>query len=147
MNNKVVTQTLDFEIEVTQALEQVYSQNKIQLWKIVKQGLEATLTDNVVLLDVRTEEEYQDEHLPNSLNIDHDKALEDIKKLANKLKGKKVYSICRSGSRSSLVTEALRHRQIEAYNIKGGMVEWSRLNFPRIRLVVSKLVGQRIKIG
>ena len=122
-----------FDIDVETSYKKIYAQSVNDLWDLAKQGNESDLYDNIVILDVRTEEEYNDAHLPSAVNIDHKLALAEINKLANNYKGKIVYSICRSGRRSGLVTSALRGNKIEAYNIKGGMIEWSRLNYPRVQ--------------
>jgi len=127
------TNHLDWGIAVEDAFSKIYKEPKDRIWQLVKQNNEVHSTDKIVLLDVRTPEEYLDAHAPNSINIDHITALSKIKHLSESYKEKEVYVICRSGKRSDLVTTALREEGITAYNINGGMIEWSQKNYPRWR--------------
>ncbi len=43
---------------------------------------------------------------------------------------KKVVVLCHSGARSARVTAALRSREVEAYNLKGGIVAWIQAGLP-----------------
>jgi rhodanese-related sulfurtransferase len=46
------------------------------------------------------------------------------------LEGKKVLAICRSGNRSGRATRHLSANGIEALNVKGGMLAWTRAGLP-----------------
>lgn len=79
----------------------------------------------IILLDVRTEAEVKESHIPKSIHIDvlqEEDFLEQIKKLDKK----STYIIyCRSGKRS--VTAAERMQQegfISVLNMKGGILSW-----------------------
>lgn len=43
---------------------------------------------------------------------------------------KKVVVLCHSGVRSASVTQALRTRGVEAFNLKGGIVAWMQAGLP-----------------
>lgn len=80
-----------------------------------------------VLIDVRTPEEYQEGHIPGSINIplqQMEQAETDVKD-----KNKKLYVYCRSGSRSRQAAGILKEMGYhDVHNIGGimkykGMVE------------------------
>ena len=67
---------------------------------------------DVVLLDVRTVDEFSQSHIPDALNIALDKS--------------KSYAVyCRSGKRSVLASEEMDQIGIaNVYNLTGGIMEW-----------------------
>ncbi|MBP9989132.1 MAG: rhodanese-like domain-containing protein [Ruminococcus sp.] len=78
--------------------------------------------ENSVLLDVRTREEYEEEHIPESINV----PLDEISIIANIVtdKSKKLYVYCRSGSRSGQALEPLKKLGYSnAVNI-GGIIDY-----------------------
>jgi rhodanese-related sulfurtransferase len=79
---------------------------------------------DVVLLDVRTVDEFSQSYIPNALNIDvqGDYFSADISAL-DKSKSYAVY--CRSGKRSVLASEEMDQIGIaNVYNLTGGIMEW-----------------------
>lgn len=79
---------------------------------------------DVVLLDVRTVDEFSQSHIPDALNIDvqSDYFTADISAL-DKSKSYAVY--CRSGKRSVLASEEMDQIGIaNVYNLTGGIMEW-----------------------
>ena len=80
--------------------------------------------ENVVVLDVRTYEEFTQSHIPDALNIDvqGDYFNADVSAL-DKSKSYAVY--CRSGVRSALASEVMAQIGIaNVYNLAGGIMEW-----------------------
>ncbi len=81
--------------------------------------------DNAFLLDVRTQEEYVEGHIPNAsiLNIyDSQVFVEGIKSLDT---SKNYYVYCRSGVRSAQACQLMNQMGIEkTYNLLGGFIEW-----------------------
>jgi rhodanese-related sulfurtransferase len=79
---------------------------------------------DVVLLDVRTPDEFIQSHIPDALNIDvqSDYFIADVNAL-DKSKSYAVY--CRSGKRSVLASEVLDQIGVNnVYNLIGGIIEW-----------------------
>jgi len=79
---------------------------------------------DVVLLDVRTPDEFSQSHIPDALNFDvqSDYFTADVSAL-DKSKSYAVY--CRSGKRSVLASEVLDQIGItNVYNLTGGIIEW-----------------------
>ncbi len=73
----------------------------------INQGVEDYKnTKNAVLVDVRTKEEYEEGHIPNSINVD----LYEIEKIQNVITDKTVplFVYCHSGARSNRATNILR---------------------------------------
>lgn len=55
------------------------------------------------------------------------------KPILKRLKGKTVLLVCDVGSKTAVASRVLQDKGINALNIRGGMVEWSRLDLPRWR--------------
>ena len=78
--------------------------------------------ENILLLDVRTLEEYYGElgHLPTATLIPHNKLEERLNELSEH-KDKKIIAYCRSGVRSVIASEILSKNGYDVYNMTGGM--------------------------
>ncbi|KNY26841.1 rhodanese-like domain-containing protein [Pseudobacteroides cellulosolvens] len=78
---------------------------------------------NIVLLDVRTKEEYEEKHIPGSFLIPVDVIEKDAgSKLTDK--NADIFVYCRSGRRSVTASEALvKMGYRNVYNL-GGIIDW-----------------------
>ena len=79
--------------------------------------------NNYRFLDVRTDGEYSDGHIPNSIHI----PLQDIQSRISeieKIKDKKIIVYCRSGARSSMASKALLKEGFDVLNLTGGIMSW-----------------------
>ncbi|WP_040292621.1 rhodanese-like domain-containing protein [Alloiococcus otitis] len=72
------------------------------------------------ILDVRTEQEYKDSHIPGAIS----KPLDQID-TCNLDKSPDYYVICRSGRRSSLACQQLQSQGYQVKNVQGGMLDWT----------------------
>lgn len=82
---------------------------------------------DIILLDVRTKEEYEEKHIPNSILIPVDEINKNNDKIANKIKNKesKIFVYCRVGRRSKIAAEKLANLGYKnVYNIEGGITSW-----------------------
>jgi len=81
---------------------------------------------DVLILDVRTQEEFSQGHIEGAINI----PVQEIEKMIGELRKYKKYEIivyCRSGNRSRRASEILvRYGFKNVYNLKGGFIEWSK---------------------
>ncbi len=80
--------------------------------------------EDVQLVDVRTAEEHNAEHIVNSQNIDFTSPTfdEDIKKLD---KAKPVILYCKGGNRSAKCAKKLKDAGFEKiYDLEGGISKW-----------------------
>lgn len=82
--------------------------------------------DGYVIVDVRTDGERAAGHPPGSVHM----VLETIPERLDELRGTKVLAFCRSGNRSDAATKFLNQNDIEAHNIKGGILAWTRAGLP-----------------
>jgi len=84
---------------------------------------------NIVLLDVRTPEEYAGGHLAHARNIDWNGT--DFEKQAAGLpKSQPVYIYCLSGGRSHTAAEKLRQSGYTVYEMDGGIMQWRKAGLP-----------------
>ena len=81
--------------------------------------------ENAVVLDVRTEEEFNDGYIENAINIDIHKGQGFIYELDNLDKSKNYYVYCRSGARSAKACQIMDEMGFaNAYNLLGGILAW-----------------------
>ena len=83
-----------------------------------------------VIIDVRTPEEFAEEHIENATNIDS--RSETFRDELNQLGKNQTYLIyCRSGSRSGNALDIMAELNFrEVYNMLGGINEWKAAGFP-----------------
>ena len=80
-------------------------------------------SDSVLLVDVRTAEEYAAGHIANAKNIDVLKF--DFKDQVEVLpKDKEIAVYCRSGKRSLMAANTLAKMGYKVINLRGGWMEW-----------------------
>ncbi len=86
-------------------------------------------SNNVAIIDVRTPEEFNQEHIQDASNIDF--YSDNFKDELNKLDKTRTYVIhCRSGGRSSQALDIMRELGFrEVYNM-GGIIQWKEKGFP-----------------
>jgi rhodanese-related sulfurtransferase len=84
----------------------------------------------VIIIDVRTEEEFTQGSLPNSLNIDF-KNPEFIKNISILDKDKIYLLYCASGARSGRALELMRQEGFKnVYALEGGLNAWQAAGMP-----------------
>lgn len=83
---------------------------------------------DLVMLDIRTPEEYAQGHIPGITLI----PLDEIQnRLAEIPKDKTVIVTCRSGNRSSQAAQLLRQKGYgNIHNMLGGIVAWEKAGYP-----------------
>lgn len=85
-----------------------------------------------VLIDVRTQGEYQGGHLEGAVNVDYQS---DFKTEIEKFdKGKKYLLYCRTGIRSDNAMQIMRYAGFkEVYNMLGGISLWAEEGFSIVK--------------
>lgn len=85
---------------------------------------------DALVVDVRTDKEYQQGHVMNALHI----PLGVLDNRINELqayKNSSIVMVCRSGARSGQAASKLKKQGfIEVHNLGGGMLAWERANLP-----------------
>ena len=79
--------------------------------------------EGYIILDVRTQEEYDEGHIPGAIVISHEEIEEKAEEVLTD-KNQLILVYCRSGRRSKLAAEALV--ELGYTNIKefGGIIDW-----------------------
>src|SRR5687767_8423780 len=83
--------------------------------------------DQLQLVDVRYDKEWQEGHIEGAVNIPEDD-LED--RLGELDRNRPVVTVCRAGTRSDDAAEWLRGQGFEAENLDGGMLAWKWAGLP-----------------
>ena len=97
----------------------------------VQQAKEMIDKGDVFILDVRTQEEYNAEHIRNSTLI----PVQDLSKRLNEVpRDRKILVYCRTGSRSTAASEILVNNEFtQIYNMKGGITEWTKAGYEVVK--------------
>ena len=79
--------------------------------------------EGYIILDVRTQEEYEEGHIPGAAQISHEEIAEKAEEVLTD-KNQLILVYCRSGRRSKIAAEALV--ELGYTNIKefGGILDW-----------------------
>ncbi|MDE1549408.1 rhodanese-like domain-containing protein [Jeotgalibaca caeni] len=85
---------------------------------ITTKELEQNLHEKPVIIDVRTDNEFVEGHIPGAKNI----PLQIINEYTPTTK---CYVICESGMRSKQAVKQLKAKGYEVTNVKGGMRAWN----------------------
>jgi len=90
-------------------------------------------SSNLVILDVRTSKEFEDEHIENAINLDY--YSETFKDDLSKLDKNKVYvTHCQLGGRSAKTVVIMKDLDfVEVYNITGGIAGWKSKGLPTVK--------------
>lgn len=87
---------------------------------------------DVIILDVRTRDEYREGHITGSMHITLQHLEENLQKIPDKTKTYYVY--CRSGSRSSHAVAILHHAGYSnVHNMNGGLLTWMGKGYSLVR--------------
>ena len=96
----------------------------------VKGFVELTERPDVVVLDVRTAEEFKEGYIAGAINIDQARS-NFIEKAKEVLPTDKMIAVyCRSGRRSASAAEKLAAEGYKAVNLKGGIIAWKEAGKP-----------------
>ena len=104
-----------------------------ELWSVtqLKTKIDQS-SEPLVLLDVRTIEEFESGRIKNSINIPHEILLSNID-LVSQYNDEQLVVYCRSGKRASLVIEALEKNGFtNVVDIEGDILAWSEANYPLV---------------
>ena len=84
--------------------------------------------DDVYVLDVREQSEYDEKHIPNVTLLPMSEIQSRLDEIPT---DKEVIVTCRSGNRSGQVTQFLKENGFDnVHNMAGGIVAWEQAGFP-----------------
>ncbi len=91
---------------------------------------QAKADTTAIILDVRTPEEYKEEHLAGAQQLDflNSEAFDAGIKLLDKSHTYYVY--CRSGKRSHNACIKMKKQGFKVFDMEGGILNWKRLGMP-----------------
>jgi len=85
----------------------------------------------IILLDVRTGAEYEEEHIQIEGVETKNIPLSEIEERLNELNKSKVLIVyCRSGARSRQACEILAQHNFTVFNLEGGITAWKAAGYP-----------------
>ena len=96
----------------------------------VKEFAELISDSSVIILDVRTADEYAEGHIRGAILIDQNKS-DFVELVKAKLPTEKNIAVyCRSGRRSANAASLLAKEGYKLVNLKGGILAWIKENQP-----------------
>lgn len=116
------------EIEPEKLFDEMFKKDKDTVWENIKKQKKIFINKKIKVIDIRNPEEFEDFHIPNSQNYLDDSYYKNIK-------NKKIIFVCKFGNLSRINTFRAKEKGFDAYSLKGGMLEWSKINLPRIRSI------------
>jgi rhodanese-related sulfurtransferase len=84
---------------------------------------ESRKTENALLVDIRTPEEYASGHIEGAINIDFYSPL-FMSQLLEVAEGKRLFIYCRSGSRTSSAYRQLVNLGLDVSEMRGGILSY-----------------------
>ena len=78
--------------------------------------------DDLIIIDIRSIEKYNNNHIPNSINIPSEKLIFEPSKYLDKTKTYCLY--CTKGITSDKVGKILASKGYKIYNLIGGYESW-----------------------
>jgi phage shock protein E len=85
---------------------------------------------SLVILDVRTADEFAQGHVPGAINIPHDQLASRVAELKDS-KRKDIVLYCRSGRRAGLAAETLQANGFEKLlHLEGDIQKWTEADRP-----------------
>lgn len=109
-------------------LRYYYQASQIEEISVTELNTLLAKKEAIVLLDVRTEAEYQAEHIPDAVSMPVttiEQHIDTVKKLSA---NKRLITYCSTGSRSYEALTLLKNYQISGVNLKGGFEAWWKQN-------------------
>ena len=89
--------------------------------------------EDAVVLDVRSDGEFNQGHIVNSVNIPQKSVQDQLSKL-EKYRSRPIITACRTGQIAQGVGSVLRKNGFEqVYNLAGGLVAWEGANLPLVK--------------
>lgn len=123
------------ELSPNEIFDLLFEENPEKVWRMIERKEKIETKKGFIIIDVRSESEYKDYHLPESIHVPFyniDTFLQKNKKYFSK--NKTLVLICKHGNTSRLVAYKAKELGIKAISLKGGTTEWSAFNLPRVRL-------------
>lgn len=86
--------------------------------------------DNICLIDVREQHEWDDGHIKNAIHVPLNDVLSKIESISKDL-DEPLYLQCRSGVRSqNAAAYLLQLGYKNVYSVDGGILSWQNCNYP-----------------
>ncbi|WNC69275.1 rhodanese-like domain-containing protein [Thalassotalea nanhaiensis] len=96
-----------------------------------------TANEDFLLLDVRSREEFDEGHIPGSVNISHQELADKLDQVSQ-FKDKNIVVYCRSGRRAGIAIDILKENNFQhTSHLVGDMQGWKKSN-----LEITKNVGK-----
>lgn len=96
---------------------------------ISAQELKSSLSDDLTLIDVREDEEFEFTHIENSIHIPLALLESKIEELKSKYLNSKIVMICRSGQRSHMASQLMMVSGFKSVkNLEGGLLSYSKID-------------------
>ncbi len=135
-NETVSLEDFDINMSAIDFIKHTYDVSVDVLAEASKNKKELPAKHPYVVIDLRTQFEFDDHHLSGSDRINYDVISLNLEKVfasAFLKQGLKPIFVCAYGGKSAAVAIKCRQLGVEAFSLDGGTLEWSRLGLPRVK--------------
>lgn len=120
------------EINTEDAFSLLFSLEPMKVQAHLNSNIDIQLRPNTRLLDLRSEKQFNESHIPGAESIPFER-LDQDNSLLSQFKGYKVFVVCEYGDKSRFIASLLNEMGINAVNLTEGYLGWSAQNYPRVR--------------
>lgn len=99
----------------------------------VAEFAELIKTDNVIIVDVRTEKEFAEGHIKGAVNMPLDTKFQGLLNKSTWDKGKTLAVYCRSGRRSNAAGRKFVDKGFKVVELGGGLIAWQKEEQPVVK--------------
>lgn len=126
----------DVDITSAECIKTAWNTTVEDLAQACRNGQELPVLFPKVIIDVRGAYEFSDHHLPGSDRVDYGMLMQGFDTVfmpAFRRNGLRPIFVCSYGGKSTALALKARKLGIEAWSLRGGTLDWSRLGLPRIK--------------
>ena len=100
-----------------------FVKKQMDLAQIEWKSKQQEIADSVII-DVRTDEEFEAGHMPDATQIDIRNPQGFMDAITELHEDKTYFVYCRSGARSAQACQLMQQQGLKAYNLLGGILDW-----------------------
>ena len=120
------------EISASGTIKLVFGCGAARLQHRLNNGEKSETNAKAIIIDIRNKELFAGGHIPCSINIEENTLLKTMDERSEQMQDKQIVLVCDYGEKAYFYARILRDKGYDCRSLRGGLVRWSELNYPRI---------------
>lgn len=120
------------EISASGTIKLVFGCGAASLQHRLNDGEKSETNAKAIIIDIRNKELFAGGHIPCSINIEENTLLKTMDERSEQMQDKQIVLVCDYGEKAYFYARILRDKGYDCRSLRGGLVRWSELNYPRI---------------